>query len=110
MKTVVITGSARGLGLEMAKVFRQNNLNVVISDVNEENLKKVGEMDTELIEEFFLGFVRNSDITLHINQLAGKNSHHIIEGGYKAFARALGKAISVDEKYKDEIPSTKGVL
>ena len=71
---------------------------------------KVGDFDTELCEEFWLAFVREAKLTLHIRQLAGKNSHHIIEGTFKAVARALGKATSVDEKRKDEIPSTKGVL
>ena len=71
---------------------------------------RVGDFDTELCEEFFCAFCRESGITIHLRSLAGTNSHHIIEGGYKAFARALGKAISVDEKYKDEIPSTKGVI
>lgn len=71
---------------------------------------KVGEFDTELCEEFWLAFVREAKLTLHIRQLAGKNSHHIIEGVFKAVARALGKATEVDEKRKDEIPSTKGVL
>lgn len=71
---------------------------------------KVGTFDTELTEEFYLGFVRKADITLHIKQLDGKNSHHIIEGSFKAFARALKQAVSIDEKNKDEIPSSKGVL
>ncbi|MBE7080243.1 MAG: imidazoleglycerol-phosphate dehydratase HisB [Clostridiales bacterium] len=71
---------------------------------------KVGDFDTELCEEFWLAFVREAKLTLHVRQLAGKNSHHIIEGTFKAVARALGKATSVDEKRKDEIPSTKGVL
>ncbi|MBQ7831358.1 MAG: imidazoleglycerol-phosphate dehydratase HisB [Clostridia bacterium] len=71
---------------------------------------KVGDFDTELCEEFWLAFVREAKLTLHVTQLAGKNSHHIIEGVFKATARALGKAVSVDEKHKDEIPSTKGVL
>lgn len=72
--------------------------------------QKVGDFDTELVEEFFISFVRNANITLHIKQLDGKNSHHIIEGSFKAFARALKKAVSIDEKNKDEIPSSKGVL
>ena len=72
--------------------------------------EKVGEFDTELTEEFFLGFVRNACVTLHLKQLDGKNSHHIIEGAFKAFARAMRKAVAIDEKSKDEIPSTKGVL
>ena len=71
---------------------------------------KVGDFDTELCEEFFLAFVREAKITLHVNQMAGKNSHHIIEGTFKAVARALGKATAIDENRKDEIPSTKGVL
>lgn len=72
--------------------------------------QKVGEMDTELIEEFFISFVRNADITLHIKKLDGTNSHHIIEGAFKAVARAIKEAVSIDEKAKDEIPSSKGLL
>ena len=70
----------------------------------------VGGMDTELVEEFFISFVRNSDITLHIKQLEGKNTHHIIEGIFKAVSRALAKAVFVDEALGGEIPSTKGIL
>ena len=72
--------------------------------------EKIGDFDTELVEEFLLGFIRNAGITLHIKQLAGTNSHHIAEGIFKALARVLKKACEIDEKYKDEIPSTKGVL
>ncbi len=72
--------------------------------------RKVGDFDCELCEEFFIAFARESAITLHIRQLAGKNSHHIIEGVYKSVARSLGKAIMIDEKNKDKIPSTKGTL
>lgn len=72
--------------------------------------EKIGDFDTELVEEFLLGFIRNAGITLHIKQLAGSNSHHIAEGIFKALARVLKKACEIDEKYKDEIPSTKGVL
>lgn len=72
--------------------------------------EKVGDFDTELIEEFWLGFVRNADITLHIKQLEGKNSHHIIEGAFKSAARTLKEAVKTDEEFKNEIPSTKGVL
>lgn len=72
--------------------------------------QKVGDFDTELCEEFWLAFVREAKITLHVKQLAGKNAHHIIEGTFKAVARALGKATKIDENKKDEIPSTKGVL
>ena len=70
----------------------------------------VGDFDTELTSEFFLAFVRKANITLHLKQLDGKNSHHIIEGSFKAFARALKEAVKIDETKKDEIPSTKGVL
>ncbi len=72
--------------------------------------EKVGSFDTELTEEFFTSFVRNLPMSLHIKQLAGTNSHHIIEGTFKAFARTLAKAAAIDEKYADEIPSTKGIL
>ncbi len=72
--------------------------------------EKVGDFDTELCEEFWLAFVREAKITLHVKQLAGKNAHHIIEGTFKAVARALGAATKIDENKKNEIPSTKGVL
>ena len=72
--------------------------------------EKVGTFDTELAEEFWLGFTRNARVTLHFQQLAGKNSHHIIEGAFKAAARALGQAVSIDAAYANEIPSTKGLL
>lgn len=72
--------------------------------------QKVGTFDTELVEEFFLGFVRNAQMNLHIRQLAGSNSHHIIEGAFKSVARSLRQAVSVDAAFADEIPSTKGVL
>lgn len=71
---------------------------------------KVGTFDTELSEEFFLGFVRNAKCTLHIRQLAGKNSHHILEGTFKSVARALKEAVGIDPDLKGEIPSTKGIL
>ena len=71
---------------------------------------RVGTFDTELGEEFWLAFVRNCACTLHIRQLAGKNSHHILEGAFKSVARSLRKAVSVDPTLKGEIPSTKGVL
>ena len=70
--------------------------------------EKVGTFDTELVEEFWLGFVRNAGCNLHIRQLAGKNAHHIIEGAFKAVARALRAAVKSDGS--DAIPSTKGVL
>lgn len=72
--------------------------------------QKVGTFDTELAKEFWLGFVRNAKCTLHINQLAGTNSHHIIEGAFKSTARSLKQAVSIDSCFSDEIPSTKGVL
>ena len=72
--------------------------------------EKVGDFDTELVKEFYLAFVRESDITVHIRQLDGENSHHIIEGTFKSFARSLRQAVATDEKFKDEIPSTKGVI
>ena len=72
--------------------------------------EKVGDFDTELVKEFFLAFVRKAELTLHIKQLAGENSHHIIEGAFKSVARSLCAACKLDEKYADEIPSTKGVL
>jgi len=72
--------------------------------------EKVGYFDTELVKEFFLGFVRTADMTLHIRQMAGENTHHIIEGMFKAFGRILQEATRIDEAYRDEIPSTKGML
>ena len=72
--------------------------------------EKVGTFDTELVEEFFLAFIRNAQCTLHIRQLAGSNSHHIIEGTFKSVARSLREAVSIDDAFADEIPSTKGVL
>ncbi len=72
--------------------------------------EKVGTFDTELVEEFWISFVRNSRMNLHLRQLAGKNSHHIIEGAFKAAARALRQAVSIDSAYADEVPSTKGLL
>ena len=70
--------------------------------------QKIGSFDTELVEEFFLGFTRNCPMSLHIRQLAGKNSHHIVEGTFKSVARSLKAAVALDGT--DEIPSTKGVL
>ena len=72
--------------------------------------EKVGDFDTELVEEFFLAFVRNARIALHLRMLDGKNSHHIIEGAFKATARALRDAVAIDATAADRIPSTKGVL
>jgi len=72
--------------------------------------EKVGTFDTELTEEFWLAFTRCAACTLHIQQMAGKNSHHIIEGCFKSVARSLHQAVVIDPVFKDEIPSTKGVL
>lgn len=72
--------------------------------------QKVGTFDTELVEEFFLAFVRNANITLHLRQLAGTNSHHIIEGAFKAFGRVMRQAAALDPSLGGQIPSTKGVL
>ena len=72
--------------------------------------EKVGDFDTELTQEFFEAFTRHAGVTLHIKQLAGTNSHHIIEGTFKSFARTMKQAVSIDENNKDAIPSTKGVL
>lgn len=72
--------------------------------------EKVGSFDTQLVKEFWEAFARNGRITLHLRQLAGENSHHIIEAAFKAAARALAQAVSVDERLGGEIPSTKGVL
>lgn len=71
---------------------------------------KVGTFDTELAEEFWLAFVRSAACTLHIRQLAGSNSHHILEGSFKSVARSLRAAVAIDPACADEVPSTKGVL
>ena len=70
--------------------------------------QKIGTFDTELVEEFFLGFTRNCPMSLHIRQLAGKNAHHIVEGTFKSVARSLKMAVALDGS--KDIPSTKGVL
>ncbi len=72
--------------------------------------QKAGTFDTELVWEFFIAFARNAKVTLHIKKLSGSNSHHIIEGAFKSVARSLKQAVKIDENFKDEIPSTKGVL
>ena len=72
--------------------------------------EKVGTFDTELVREFLLAFVRTARLTLHVRQLDGDNSHHIIEGTFKALARALSAAVAVDERSAGQVPSTKGVL
>ena len=72
--------------------------------------EKVGDYDTELDQEFWIAFAQNAGITLHLRQLAGRNSHHILEGGFKSVARSLRTAVSIDPVFADEIPSTKGML
>ena len=72
--------------------------------------QKIGTFDPELVEEFLLAFVRQCPMSLHLQQLAGRNSHHIVEGAFKAMARALRQAVAVDTANPDAIPSTKGVL
>jgi len=71
---------------------------------------KVGDFDTELVEEFFQAFALNCGCNLHVKQLDGSNAHHIIEGAFKSVARSLRTAISIEKGFEDVIPSTKGVL
>ena len=72
--------------------------------------QRVGTYDTQLVREFFVAIVNNSQMTLHLRQLDGINSHHIIEAGLKAFARALRMAVEIDLRRANTIPSSKGVL
>ena len=72
--------------------------------------QKVGDFDTELAEEFWLGFTRNSLSTLHFKQLSGTNAHHIIECAFKSVAHAIKEAVKINPDFKDDIPSTKGIL
>ena len=72
--------------------------------------QRVGEFDTELVEEFWWAFCRNAECTLHIKKLEGTNTHHIIEAIFKGVGRSVRQAVSIDEAAKNEIPSTKGVL
>ncbi len=72
--------------------------------------EKIGSFDTELVEEFMKAFATNAGITLHIRQLAGSNSHHIAEAAFKGLGRALRTAVSIDRRFNDKIPSTKGRL
>jgi imidazoleglycerol-phosphate dehydratase len=74
------------------------------------NTQRTGDYDVHLTEEFFRALVNNSNMTLHINSLYGKNDHHLIEGIFKGFAHALRMAVCVDPHFSDEIPSTKGIL
>ena len=72
--------------------------------------EKVGDFDTELCQEFLIAFARDAGLTLHVRQLAGSNSHHIIEGTFKSLARSMKKAVAIDPAFANEIPSTKGLL
>ena len=74
------------------------------------SLKKLGEMESELFEEFFKAFAKSADVNLHIENLYGKNNHHIIESCFKAFARSIKNAIEIDKRNKNKIPSSKGIL
>ena len=72
--------------------------------------EKVGTFDTELVKEFWFGFVRNAQCTLHIKHLDGCNSHHIIEGAFKSAAHSIRSAVKIDPDAQNEVLSTKGVL
>ena len=72
--------------------------------------EKIGSFDSQLVYEFMEAFAVNARLTLHLRKLAGRNSHHIAEGAFKALARALREAVSIDPEFQDEIPSTKGTL
>ena len=71
---------------------------------------RIGSYDTELVREFFIAFVNNSGITLHINQIQGSNSHHIVEASFKAFSRSMRMATEIDIRRSGTIPSSKGML
>ncbi|MBE5766558.1 MAG: imidazoleglycerol-phosphate dehydratase HisB [Clostridiales bacterium] len=72
--------------------------------------EKVGDFDTELVKEFMLALTRSLGASIHLRLFAGENSHHIIEGAFKALARALAEAVAIDERFRDRIPSTKGTI
>ena len=72
--------------------------------------QKVGDFDTELDQEFWIAFAQNAALTLHLKQLTGRNTHHILEGGFKSVARSLKTAVRIDPDFADEVPSTKGML
>ena len=72
--------------------------------------EKIGSFDTQLVDEFMAAFAANARLTLHLRKLAGRNSHHIVEGAFKALGRALREAAEIDPRFRDEIPSTKGML
>lgn len=72
--------------------------------------QKIGTFDTELVAEFMAAFASNAKLTLHLRKVCGRNSHHIVEGAFKALGRALREAASIDEAFRDQVPSTKGTL
>ena len=72
--------------------------------------QRVGDFDTELDQEFWIAFAQNAGITLHLRKIAGRNTHHILEGAFKSVARSLRVAVSIDPNCSNEIPSTKGLL
>ena len=72
--------------------------------------EKIGTFDTQLMYEFMEGFAKHADLTLHLRQVCGRNSHHIVEGAFKALGRALRQAVAIDPRFETEIPSTKGML
>ena len=84
----------------------RSHLNLVLDIPSQ----KIGNFDAELVKEFFLAFVKNAEISLHIIQRFGENSHHIVEGAFKSVARALRVAVETDPRFADKIPSTKGML
>ena len=81
----------------------------IVKDI-EIKANKVGDFDTELLDEFLTAFALNSSITLHARKICGSNAHHIIEGTFKSLAISLKKAVAIDNALNGEIPSTKGVL
>ena len=72
--------------------------------------ERVGDFDTELDQEFWIAFAQNAGLTLHLRKMAGRNTHHILEGGFKSVARSMRTAVSIDPACANEIPSTKGLL
>ena len=81
-----------------------------LSDQLDIPTEKVGDFDTELVDEFYMGFTRAAECTLHLVQMAGANSHHIIEGAFKSVARSIKTAVAYEKGFENDLPSTKGVL
>jgi Imidazoleglycerol-phosphate dehydratase len=90
--------------------YKVNFKTTQFSDDDKAFPPRVGVFDTELVEEFFAAFVRTANVTLHIIQLEGTNTHHILEAVFKAFGRVIRKAVAIDKEFSEEIPSTKGSL